>query len=68
MKRLVVVFCVLLSGCATCERHKVACGVGAALLAGAAAAAVEASSDSPQHHAGDPNCGTGVVFGCRPIG
>lgn len=36
---LAVLVALALAGCATCQRHPLACGVGAALIAGSIAAA-----------------------------
>lgn len=41
MKTLAIALLSLLSGCATCERHPVMCGVATAIVVGSIAAAAE---------------------------
>jgi hypothetical protein len=44
LKSLLLAAVLLVSGCATCERHPVACTVAGAIVAGSVAATIE------QHH------------------
>lgn len=44
MKKITVALaCIAMAGCATCERHRTACEVGAVVIAGAALTAVAVS-------------------------
>lgn len=49
----------IVSGCATCREHPVACAIGSAIIIGSVAAAVD--HHNGHHESFDPNCARGVI-------
>jgi hypothetical protein len=68
MKSALIVLALVLSGCATCQEHPVACGVSAALIAGSIAASSldhsggGGAAPAGRSTIGAPNCSAG---GCQ---
>jgi hypothetical protein len=49
MKTIILVLCVILNGCATCERHPVACTAAVAFVGASIALSVSGGHSDPTH-------------------